>query len=296
MQAKKRYLLVTATLAFLGVLVLFSTRTQNGQYGNSAEFRSSYLDTEDLKYEEDPLQLSPRVRRDTNSRNYKVSECRMETCFDYSRCQRGFKVYVYPEEEKVSSKYAEILTAIRNSRYYTTDPTEACIFVLSIDTLDRDTLSTEFVKNVQAKLEKLEHWRDGQNHIIFNLYSGTWPDYNENDLGFNVGKSILAKASISEVNYRHGFDISFPLFHKEHAIKAGSNGNLQGNNVPPTRKYTLVFKGKRYLAGIGSETRNSLYHIHNDEDIILLTTCKHGRDWKKMEDERCEKDNKDYER
>ena len=62
------------------------------------------------------------------------------------------------------------------------------------------------------------------------------------------------------------------------------------------RRYTLVFKGKRYLVGIGSETRNSLHHIDNGQDIILLTTCKHGKDWKNMEDERCERDNKEYDK
>ena len=296
MQAKKRYILVVAALFSLGFLVLTVNKaSQNGESSHhSTEFRP-YLEFADFKYEED-FHVSARQRRDTNSRINKASNCRMESCFDYSLCRKGFKVYVYPEKEKVSGKYAEILASIRASRFYTTDPKEACIFVLSIDTMDRDTLSSEFVKNVQAKVDKLEYWRDGLNHIIFNLYSGTWPDYNENEFGFNIGKAILAKASISEANFRPAFDISLPLFHKEHAVKGGGRGHLQGNNVPPVRKYTMVFKGKRYLAGIGSETRNSLYHIHNGEDIILLTTCKHGRDWKKMEDDRCEKDNKEYEK
>ena len=50
------------------------------------------------------------------------------------------------------------------------------------DTLDRDIGSTEFVKNLQQKVNSLPTWNNGRNHIIFNLYSGTWPDYNE-DLG-----------------------------------------------------------------------------------------------------------------
>ena len=42
------------------------------------------------------------------------------------------------------------------------------------------------------RLERLPTWRGGQNHLVFNLYSGTWPDYAE-DLSFDIGKAILAK-------------------------------------------------------------------------------------------------------
>ena len=75
------------------------------------------------------------------------------------------------------------------------------------------------------RLERLPTWRQGQNHLVFNLYrflmpllvlkllivrelllklifvlpslpkplnSGTWPDYAE-DLSFDIGKAILAK-------------------------------------------------------------------------------------------------------
>ena len=205
-------------------------------------------------------------------------------------------MYVYPQEEQVTDKYKEILNSIKQSRFYTADPKKACLFILAIDTLDRDVGSKDYTKNVPQKLKHLEYWRNGVNHLIFNLYSGTWPDYNEDELGFNVGKAMLAKASSSEGYFRDNFDISFPLFHKEHTSRGGEKGYLTANTVPPVRKYTLVFKGKRYLTGIGSETRNSLYHLHNEQDIILLTTCKHGRGWKKLEDERCAKDNAEYEK
>jgi len=35
---------------------------------------------------------------------------------------------------------------------------------------------------MQSRVESLPSWRGGENHILFNLYSGTWPDYTE-DLG-----------------------------------------------------------------------------------------------------------------
>jgi glucuronyl/N-acetylglucosaminyl transferase EXT1 len=149
---------------------------------------------------------------------------------------------------------------------------------------------------MQSKLNNLPHWNGGQNHIIFNFYSGTWPDYTE-DLGMDIGRAILAKASISVQNYRPSFDISLPLVHKEHLERGGDILPVYAENIPAASKsYLLAFKGKRYVYGIGSETRNSLYHLHNSRDVIMVTTCKHGKSWKELKDERCEEDNAEYDR
>ncbi len=169
------------------------------------------------------------------------------------------------------------------------------MFILALDTLDRDSLSADFVRGMQSKLSNLPYWKNGQNHIIFNFYSGTWPDYTE-DLGIDIGRAILAKASMSILNYRPSFDISLPLVHKEHLEKGGDIVPFYSDNMPSSKTYLLAFKGKRYVYGIGSETRNSLYHLHNSRDIIMVTTCKHGKSWKELKDERCEEDNAEYDR
>lgn len=306
MQAKKRYLCVVS----IGLTVLFlywvvpspldrGDGIQTRASDNAREIQQNiggFYDNGDLRDEED-LQSSPKIRRETASAapKRKSTQCRMETCFDFSRCRTGFKIYVYPIEETISVSYLKILNSIRDSKYYTEDPKEACIFVLGIDTLDRDKLSTEYTKNVPYKISQLPYWNNGRNHIIFNFYSGTWPDYVE-QLDFDIGEAMLAKASVSIENFRTNFDISLPLIHKEHIAKGGEKGALTANTVPLGKSYLLSFKGKRYLHGIGSETRNSLYHIHNGKDIILLTTCKHGKGWKNMQDERCPTDNELYEK
>ena len=303
MQAKRRYCAAATCAVFVLLLFYILTPTKDEPGVISKRDDSKYLTREYFEIQEFTNNgewfLQRPISKTRNTENGKLNnkaKCQMDTCFDFSKCKSGFKVYAYPEAEKVSPKYSEILSAVRRSRYYTEDPSKACLFILSIDSLDRDVLSKVYVKNVPEKIKELDLWNGGQNHVIFNLYSGTWPDYTE-DLGFDIGKAMLAKASIAEAKFRPRFDIALPLFHKEHPSMGGNKGYLSANNVPPTRKHTLVFKGKRYLTGIGSETRNSLYHIHNGEDIVLLTTCRHnGNSWKDLADSRCDKDNEEYDK
>lgn len=291
MQAKRRYLLV--------FVVAFLTFWYFGGY--------HLRHNEEIFFEIE--MLSEYVGMNLIQTGYLVGElekfpvddkkhCRMETCFDFSKCEKDFKVYVYPPEDSSvpSPSYLKLLNVLLESRYYTADPKIACIFVLSVDTLDRDRLSNDYVRNMQSRLQRLPHWNNGLNHVIFNLYSGTWPNYTENDLDFDYGKAILAKASMSDNHVRDGFDISIPLFHKIHPAKGGEQGSTSTNNYPLDKTYLLAFKGKRYVHGIGSDTRNSLYHLHNKKDIIMVTTCRHGKSWKDMKDERCDEDNKEYDK
>ncbi len=226
------------------------------------------------------------------------TRCSLERCFDVSKCMDGFRVYVYPDVpgHKLSPLYSSILSVVRSSHYYTSDPAQACLFLPSLDTLDRDKLSPEYAKTL-PDFSSLRYWNGGQNHIVFNQYSGSWPDY-QGTVDFNIGMAILAKASFSAGDYRPGFDVSIPLIHKDHPVKGGEPGgmNRRGNVLPDKRKYLLAFKGKRYLYGLGSETRSSLYHLDNGKDIVLLTTCKHNKDWSRYQDSRCHQDNLAYER
>uniref|UniRef100_A0A3B5KF65 Exostosin glycosyltransferase 1 n=1 Tax=Takifugu rubripes TaxID=31033 RepID=A0A3B5KF65_TAKRU len=315
MQAKKRYLtLFSAGACFIllfcfgGIQVPLSRRGPGRRddrslagYRPGARWRRlpgslpPFSPLEEDQNVDSDEHISLKQKRDVSSGIYTGKRCRMESCFDFTLCERnGFKVFVYPQQkgEKMSESYQNILSSIEGSRFYTSDPEQACLFVLSLDTLDRDQLSPQYVHNLKGRIQSLPLWNEGKNHIIFNLYSGTWPNYTE-DLGFDIGYAMLAKASISTENFRPNFDVSIPLFSKDHPRTGGERGYLRHNSIPPFRKYMLVFKGKRYLTGIGSDTRNALYHVHNSEDVVLLTTCKHGKDWQKHKDARCDRDNMD---
>ena len=66
-------------------------------------------------------------------------------------------------------------------------------------------------------------------------------------------------------------------------------------------KFITSLLGKRYLNGIGSVTRNSLYHLHDGSRSVMLTTCRHGKDWEKLCPNRecldkCAADNEEYDR
>ncbi|NXJ51652.1 EXT1C protein, partial [Spizaetus tyrannus] len=312
MQTRKKYIFLTFLASWLLLFFFGGDQLRHFAFfsGRKTEARrnwphwtdppplKSFADSEELQSDGAPPLPSPRERRAARLSVYKNSRCRMETCFDFSRCEKhGFKVFTYPRErdQPLSESYGKILASIERSRYYTPNPEEACLFILSIDTLDRDHLSGQYVRNVDEKTPPFPLWNGGRNHLIFNLYSGTWPNYTE-DLGFDIGQAILAKASFYTESFRPGFDISIPLFPKDHPQRGGEKGWLYQDSVPPKKKYLLVFKGKRYLTGIGSSTRNALHHIHNGKDIISLTTCKHGKDWEKHKDTRCDKDNVDYEK
>uniref|UniRef100_A0A8R1IHS7 Exostosin domain-containing protein n=1 Tax=Caenorhabditis japonica TaxID=281687 RepID=A0A8R1IHS7_CAEJA len=132
--------------------------------------------------------------------------CTMATCFDFFRCSASKKVYIHPidsrfEQSPQSVSYEKILKHFQESDHYTNDPNEACLFLLGIDTTDRDVRSQNYVKNVNEYIQSLDPsvWNGGRNHIIFNFYHGTFPDYDDHNLNFGSGEAMIARASSTEL-------------------------------------------------------------------------------------------------
>lgn len=252
-------------------------------------------------------------------KSFDFSTCSLTNCFDISVCNSTapLKVFVVPKISDYSNSlfnfnsttgqsnltYTKIVNIIRNSHYYEPDPKKACIFILEEDTLDRDLLSPSFNPHLNTGNIFNEDFSYGMNHLIFNLYSGSWPEYKENDFaGLKINAAILAKASNSFFHHRAGYDISLPLFPYNHPITdrelskdwLESFDLLYSEQYVDNRTYFLSFKGKRYVFGTGSETRNSLYHLNNQRDVVMLTTCRHGKKWRELSDNRCTEDESNY--
>ncbi len=96
-------------------------------------------------------------------RNFTIT-CRFHSCFEINDCSITIHdrigVYVYPEFEYVdnglqqsytsvlSTEYAEILEAIRNSPYYQSNASRACVFVPAVDTLNENRMDVRLVSSL----------------------------------------------------------------------------------------------------------------------------------------------------
>ncbi|XP_011135760.1 exostosin-2 isoform X2 [Harpegnathos saltator] len=150
------------------------------------------------------------------------SSCTYFGCFNVYRCgSQGNKllVYVYPLKiyldsmgrpitSQMTKEFYQILNTIINSKFYTPNPYEACIFVPSIDTLNQNRLR---LQEVSQALGSLPFWNKGENHVIFNMVPGSVPDYNT-VIDVPIGRSIIAGAGMSSLTHRPGFDISLPVY------------------------------------------------------------------------------------
>lgn len=101
--------------------------------------------------------------RPTNAR------CSHWDCFDIYKCGRTghdrITIYVYPlnkylDEDNnpildiMSKQYYMILQSIIDSKYYTANPNEACLFVPSIDTLSQERINLNLTSKALKSLSK----------------------------------------------------------------------------------------------------------------------------------------------
>lgn len=112
MQATKRYLVLLALVALTVAVVHWWPRPSPRPV--KPKIRRSYAPPGATDMEAVSQRKPP-----TDS-----SGCRMESCFDFSRCPPGrLSVHIYPEDGiRVSDSYAKILAVIRSSVFFEPDP------------------------------------------------------------------------------------------------------------------------------------------------------------------------------
>ena len=188
MNAKKRYALVLTSVAFLAfcyfgghrlkdrkatrwkaALSRFSPPDNSNILGERTKFLKENVlvnSGSSSQQHSRPVPSSEVISRKIDPTKQIYQNCGLDSCFNLTKCQnKQFRVYVYPFDEHVppSESYSKILNTLKESNYYTSNPEEACLFVLSLDTLDRDPLSNfDFVRNMPSRIAKLDHWNGGE--------------------------------------------------------------------------------------------------------------------------------------
>jgi len=208
MQLVHRYTIVILIVVIFSAFLLFINSTFK-QLSYSHYFSNQPLYSESIKIS---------TTASTNQR------CRFHSCFDLHQCKPNvnwtIKVAVYPyinyvstDEKKIfpelSYEFNSIVNAIKNSRYYTSNISEACLFVPVVDILSENGLDLQLASSA---LSHLSRWnKSGQNHLLFNFFPNL-PLPTNTATNLRLGNSLMVSTNLLSPNYRQGYDISIPLF------------------------------------------------------------------------------------
>ncbi|XP_061391803.1 exostosin-2 [Musca vetustissima] len=200
--------------------------------------------------------------------------CTIWTCMDPYRCGHDhITVYVYPLQEYIDAnsgveaapltqEFYQILETIVKSPYYTTNPNEACLFVPSIDLINQNNINLDLVNRALASLN---YWDDGRNHLLFNMLPGVYPTFNT-ALDVNTDHAMIAGGGFDSWSYRHGFDISIPVWSpllRKHPVTTVYSGG-SADYLLLVAQLNILPKMMWILQGLAEE---------NSKDILLLQQC-----------------------
>lgn len=245
-------------------------------------------------------------------------------CFESSRCHGGLKIHLYPgkssdwsnqpenyrfhdddqeptvsdsayrDKKQVQSRwdinrspplrYIDLLQYIRQSRFYTADPNEACLFmptfIHSCFTGEKDDFDG-FPVDWEDRLRQLPLFSNaasswGKQHLLWD-----WCDTPDRSIAHrkpgDVDCPIFVKSGFHLSKYRCGHDVSFPLFGT--TTFDSSFRKVETRNQRPI---LASFKGaiwgpknKRESDPWGpmGAIRNELRHLHDGKDIIVALEC-----------------------
>ena len=206
------------------------------------------------------------------------AQCTYWNCIDSYKCIEDglgkMSVYVYDIVRYVdkdlkdilplpSKEYVQMLWAITHSEYIVRDVQRACIFIPSIDLLNRENFSPESAAKV---LSSLPHWNNGTNHLLFNMLPGVFPDYSST-LTFSHGKAMLTGSGFTQRSYRRTFDIAIPLFNPHQLDKDFSKSSSLSRSI-----FFITMQHTYYRS-----IHNQLVKLANERsDVVILTNASHS--------------------
>ena len=118
-------------------------------HGRSPSLQPAVIDRAHLDH------LPKNVIQNTSIGADTQKNCTYYTCFDVYKCSHTHTgkigVYIYPLVEyvdqegvpitrKITQEFYDLLRAIVSSKYYTSDPSQACLFIPSIDLLNQNRI------------------------------------------------------------------------------------------------------------------------------------------------------------
>ncbi|GFR82877.1 exostosin-like 3 [Elysia marginata] len=214
--------------------------------------------------------------------------CSMETCFDFSRCSlvSGFPVYFYDPivhmltpagADSIATVNETILATVRQffdqSVYRTTDPKNACVFIVLLAGGVSQPPGSVFPQPPSPyKMEKflydLPYWGgDGRNHVLLHL---TQTESFDPLIGVNTGRALLAKTTFTDSAFREGFDVVIP------PNTGPELGDNLWKNLPPLspirRKMLLSFWGQFVSPSLipsHNQRSRTKHKIVSDDDAYI---------------------------
>ncbi len=169
------------------------------------------------------LMEAPAVKLDFNEHKASATnkECHHFDCFDVYKCGGHHKkILVHipkpkriihgPAENEVSpytSDFVDVLEAVVESDYYTSNPDEACVFVPAFNLINEESLANSDVASRSLALTASPHWSDGKNNLLFSFVTGS-----SDSLKLDHGSAMVAASGLSTFSFRSGLDIALPTY------------------------------------------------------------------------------------
>ncbi|CAG9769155.1 unnamed protein product [Ceutorhynchus assimilis] len=254
-------------------------RSKSRSSSSTGHRKSRSLKQKRGQLQEIKLQPSDNVGRPRNPK------CNHWDCFNIYRCGHTghdrIAVYVYPLEkyldengktafEGVSKEYYDLLKGIVDSKYYTANPNEACVFIPFLDTLNEERIDVNLSSRI---LNQLPQWSNGENHIIFNMISGQAPDFSTvPDL--QIESAMIAGASFDTYTFRQKFDISIPVFSPVAKF-------AEVKSIHHSRTWKII-SSQLNIDPYYLEELQHLNKLHQDQ-ILILNHCHHKKYTKRCE-------------